>query len=575
MPDKSLQLQSPLQKSTEKYNSWTKDQLVTEVLRFRKQKKYGLVWEDKTEDVVEQCKKELPVLREVKNKAIENDDVSSTNIIIEGDNFHALSVLNYTHKGKVDVIYIDPPYNTGNASWRYNNKIVDADDAFKHSKFISFLHHRLKLAKNLLSPKGVLIFTIDDYEIQTCRMLLDEIFGEKNRLGTVVIVHNPRGRNDDRYFATMHEYALFYAKNAELAHIKKFEFDDEGLLAQFPFEDAVSKYGVVSYMRTGNNSNRDTRPNLFYPIYWDGKQLSLEKKTGAIKVLPINVRGEEKTWRWSKDTFLRDFKTEILVKETKGVIRLYKKRRPEIVGGSKPKTVWYEPRYDASSHGVVLLDKLFSKRGVFPYPKSLYAVMDALKITSAKDSVILDFFAGSGTTGHAVLRLNEGDGGNRRFILCTNDENSIASDVCYPRVAKVMQGYKGSDNKKVLGLGGNLKYFKTTFVGAEPNDKNKEVLTREATEMLCMREDTFEVVKETKLIKIFKGNKRHTGIVFDEDAIPALKKEIAKLGGKWSVYIFSLSDDAFDEEFEDMKKTVTVAPIPEAILRVYRRIFQK
>jgi adenine-specific DNA-methyltransferase len=406
-------------------------------------------------------------------------------------------------------------------------------------------------------------------------MLLDEIFGEKNRLGTVVIVHNPRGRNDDKYFATMHEYGLFYAKNKDLAHIKKFEFDEEGLSSQFPFEDEISKYGLVSYMRTGNNSNRDTRPNLFYPIYWDGERLSLEKTAGSKKVLPVNARGEEKTWRWSRDTFLRDFKTEILVKETRGVIRLYKKRRPEVVGGSKPKTVWYEPRYDASSHGVVLLDKLFNKRGVFPYPKSLYAVMDALKITSAKESVILDFFAGSGTTGHAVLKLNEEDGGSRRFILCTNNENDIASEVCYPRVAKIMQGYKGPDGKKVAGLGGNLKYFKTAFVGAEPNDKNKEILTREATEMLCMREDTFDVVKETKLIKIFKGSKRHTGIVFDEDTIAALKKDIAKIGGKWSVYIFSLSDDTFDEEFEDMKKTVTVAPIPEAILRVYRRIFQK
>jgi adenine-specific DNA-methyltransferase len=174
-----------------------------------------------------------------------------------------------------------------------------------------------------------------------------------------------------------------------------------------------------------------------------------------------------------------------------------------------------------------------------------------------------------------VLKLNEEDGGNRRFILCTNDENGIASEVCYPRITKVIQGYKEPGGKQVSGLGGNLRYFKTAFVGAEPNDKNKELLTREATEMLCVREDTFDVIKETKLIKIFKGSKRHTGIVFDEDAIPSLKKDIEKIGGKWSVYVFSLSDDTFDEEFEDLKKDVTVAPIPEVILRVYRHIFQK
>lgn len=173
------------------------------------------------------------------------------------------------------------------------------------------------------------------------------------------------------------------------------------------------------------------------------------------------------------------------------------------------------------------------------------------------------------------MELNNKDGGNRRFILCTNNENGIAEEVCYPRICKVMQGYKNANGEKVTGFGGNLKYFKTAFVGAEPNDKNKELLTREATEMLCMHEDTFEAVKETKLIKIFKSTRRHTGIVFSENAIDTLKKDIAKIGGKWSVYIFSLSDDTFDDEFEDLKRNVTVAPIPEVILRVYRRIFQK
>jgi len=557
-----------------KYNDWPKEQLIAEVERLRKRKKYGLVWEPKDEDVVEQCKKELPVLKEIKNKAIAKGENRPTNFIIEGDNYHALSVLNYTHKGKIDVIYIDPPYNTGNASWRYNNKIVDAEDSFKHSKFASFLQHRLRLAKNLLSPKGILVVTIDDYEIHTCRLLLDEIFGENNRLGTVVIVHNPRGRNDDRYFATMHEYALFYAKNVQFAEIKKFEFNDESLLQQFPHKDSISQYGVVSFMRTGNNSDRHTRPNLFYPIYWNGKKLSLEKGSGTVKMLPINEKGEEKTWRWSQETFLERCKTEIIAKEVKGRMRLFKKRRPEIVGGTKPKTVWYDPRYDASSHGVVLLDKLFERRGVFPYPKSLYAVIDTLKIASHKNSTVLDFFAGSGTTGHAVLELNKEDGGDRRFILCTNNENNIATEVCYPRVAKVMEGYKDAKGKKVAGIKGNLKYFRTAFVDAEPNDKNKEALTKEATEMLCMREDTFESVKEGGAIKIFRNSKRHTGIVFNEDAISALKKEIMKIGGAWSVYIFSLGNDTFEEEFDDMKQKITVAPIPEAILRVYRRIFK-
>ncbi len=556
------------------YDIWTKDQLVEEISRLRRRKKYGLVWEEKPEDVVEQCKKELPILKEVSKYAIKNSKDAPTNIIIEGDNYHALSVLNYTHKGKIDVIYIDPPYNTGNASWRYNNKIIDAEDAFRHSKFASFIQHRLKMAKSLLSPTGILVFTIDDYEIHTCRLILDEIFGEENRLGTVVIVHNPRGRNDDRYFATMHEYALFYAKNKNLAEVKKFEFNEEALLSQFPHKDEISNYGVVSYMRTGNNSDRNTRPNLYYPIYARNGELSLKKERGSIEIFPINVRGEEKTWRWSKGTFLEKYRTDILLKESGGKLRLFKKRRPEIVGGTKPKTIWFDPKYDASSHGVVLLDSLFNKRGVFPYPKSLYAVIDTLKIVSEKDSIILDFFAGSGTTGHAVLELNKEDGGNRKFILCTNNENNIATDVCYPRVAKVIEGYTNSKDKQVSSLGSSLKYFKTVFVSAEQNDKNKEALTKQATEMLCMREDAFDQVKETKSLKIFKNTKQYVGIVFDENSIAVLKKDIVKLGGQWSIYIFSLSDETFEEEFGEIKQKIKVSPIPEAILRVYRRLFQ-
>jgi adenine-specific DNA-methyltransferase len=193
-------------------------------------------------------------------------------------------------------------------------------------------------------------------------------------------------------------------------------------------------------------------------------------------------------------------------------------------------------------------------------------------VRSKKTATVLDFFAGSGTTGHAVLALNKEDGGHRRFILCTNNENNIATDICYPRIKAVIQGHK--DYKDITGIKGNLRYFRTAFVDAEPNDKNKEALTKQATEMLCMREDTFELVKESGAAKIFRSSKRHTGILFNEDAIPALKKEIVKIGGTWSVYVFSLGNDTFEEEFEDMKQKITVAPIPEAILRVYRRLFK-
>jgi len=192
----------------------------------------------------------------------------------------------------------------------------------------------------------------------------------------------------------------------------------------------------------------------------------------------------------------------------------------------------------------------------------------------SKETVILDFFAGSGTTAQAVLRLNNDDRGIRKFILCTNNENNICTEVCYPRIQKVIEGYKNPRGQVIRGLGNNLKYFKTEFVEAEPTDRNKKKLTEQATEMLCIREGTFEQGLEKRTFKIFKNNSHYTGIIFDQLAIPEFKKAIKDIKGKFSVYVFSLGDDTFDEEFEDIKQKVKFSPIPEAILRVYRRIFR-
>ena len=207
----------------------------------------------------------------------------------------------------------------------------------------------------------------------------------------------------------------------------------------------------------------------------------------------------------------------------------------------------------------------------FNYPKSLYLLIDILKITTTRDSTVLDFFAGSGTTGHAVLELNK-DGGNRKFILCTNNENKIVESVTWPRIKNCIYGYK--DGKKTIKYGGNLKYFRTCFVPAESTDKNKEKLTIQSIEMLCLREDTFEQVCNTNIIKIFKNSKKYTGILLDEQKIPLFKKQIKNYNMPISIYIFSLGDDDFSEEFADMQENVKLCSIPAAILRVYKRIFR-
>lgn len=299
-------------------------------------KKYGLVWEDKPEEVEEQLRDNLPVLKEVKEKAIINGEDYPNHIIIEGDNLHALTALNFTHEGRIDTIYIDPPYNTGAKNWLYNNDYVDKDDSFRHSKFISFMEHRIKLAKRLLSPKGILICAIDDYEVHNVRHLLDEVFGQENRLGTIVVVHNPRGRNDDRFIATMHEYMLIYAKDFNQASINFFPLNDKDIAA-YNKTDGISNFNETGFIRTGNNSLRTERPNLYYPIYYNILKdiLQLEEDTNCIKLLPINGKGEERTWRWGKETF-QDLKdTELFVRQVKGEYKIFKKRRITNIEGKK------------------------------------------------------------------------------------------------------------------------------------------------------------------------------------------------------------------------------------------------
>jgi len=550
----------------------------------KKKKKYGLVWEEKPEEVVEMCKEKLPVLKEVKNKEIITDKDKPINLLIEGDNYHTLSVLNYTHAKKVDVIYIDPPYNTGSSKWIYNNKYVDSEDAFRHSKWLSFMFKRLKLARNLLKDNGVIICTIDDYEIHSLGLLMDEIFGEKNRMSILVIESNPRGRTSNTFFATSHEYYLFYGRNASKCKIEEQPLNEEQS-AVFKYKDEISYYRLLPMRKSGAASRRDDRPKQFYPIYVNKNTLKLSMtKLSNIweELLPIDESGEERVWKLGKENCEKYIKSgDVIAKKGKTGVKLYQKDR--IKSGRKPKTMWIDPKYDASAHGTNLIAEILGKRNIFEYPKSLYAVIDSLKtiIRSNKNALVLDFFAGSGTTGHAILELNKEDSGNRKFILCTNNEDNngngykIAEDICYPRIEKVIKGYKNLKGEKVEGLGGNLKYFKTDFVDYhKPTDKNKINLTKQATEMLCVKEGTFEKVVDNEKFKIFKNSSHYTSIIWDQTAIPAFKKAIKNVKGKISVYVFSLGDETFDDEFKDVKQKVKLSPIPEAILRVYRRIFK-
>jgi len=574
------------------------EKLKAEVERLKKElkkrKKYGLVWEDKPEEVVEMCKEKLPVLKEVKNKEIITDKEKPMNLLIEGDNYHALSVLNYTHAKKVDVIYIDPPYNTGNKDFIFNDHYVDREDAYRHSKWLSFMEKRLKLAKNLLKDTGVIFISIDDNEVAQLKLLMDhpDLFGELNCITKFVWEKTQHfGRQAKNYYSNC-EYLLVYARKLYQEGLKELLVKN----IKSEFEDAPLY----------NASNRESK--LVFPVgkvifnLKDGAYFKTSDRKYKLldKVIVKNGKNQNNLIlsfksRWSQDTINEEIDkgAQFWVKSENFAIRvIYGKGRTfrdspkQIIFTNKNNPFCAYDRFGekvgTTEDGTAELKEIIGEQTIFNYPKptSLIRYLLSLYFNPSigkydNNFTVLDFFAGTGTTGQAVLELNKEDGGNRQFILCTNNENNICTDVCYPRIKKVIEGYKNLRGEQVEGLVGNLKYFRTDFVDAEPSDKNKIKLTHQATEMLCVKEGTFEKVIDNERFKIFKNSNHYTGIIWDQTAIPEFKKAIKEMKGKFSVYIFSLGDETFDDEFKDIKQKVKLSPIPEAILRVYRRIFKE
>lgn len=562
------------------FQSWSKEKLLHEYKELLKRKKFGIVWEDKAEEVAEQCKTSLPVLRDEKTKSFSKDKTGINHVFIESDNYHALSVLNYTHKKKIDVIFIDPPYNTGSQHWIYNNSYVERDDRFKHSKWLSFMSKRLRLARNLLKDNGFFAITIDHNELFTLGLLMDEIFGEDNRVGIVTVLHNPKGRNQAKFFSENSEFLMIYAKDISKAQFNSVAISEDAQ-GTFTEIDNDGKFRYEPYMRARTVWSRENRPRNWYPIYVskDLKDITHKKTKGYHEIFPITNNGKEMAWKNIQETFIDLNKNNYFEAKKEGnkIVIYHKYREQQVL-----KNVWTDKKYQSEFNGTNLLKKIFGDKR-FDYPKSLYLVMDVLKITAKDNAVILDFFAGSGTTGHAVLELNNEDGGNRQFILCTNNENNngnghggVAQGVCYPRIKNVIQGYKDSSGNRISGLGGNLRYYTNELVGNVKTDNDKRVLTSRSTEMLCLAEATFDEVASKKgLFAIFENQDQMTGIIFDEDAISDFKKEVKKHKKPIIVYVFSYDHTYNEEDFEDLENLKVVKPIPEVILNVYRKIYKE
>ena len=393
-------------------------------------KKYGLVFEEHREEIDEVLDSHTPVLTEDKDFFIDNG--GQMNFIIEGDNLASLKLLEKTHKGKIDLIYIDPPYNTSNKDFVYDDTYIDNNDNYRHSKWVSFLVQRLKIAHSLLNKKGVIFISIDDNEQASLRLLADFVFGENNFIAEMVWQKKKGGSNDSRHVATEHEYILMYSKKKYLLDNIFIAYGDE-YISRYKEKDEKGRYYWDTFKRKSGKQ--------YYAITCpDGTTLEKEEN------------GEPISWLRSEPRFLSDLaEDEARIVKINGKWTVhFKQRQPK---GYKPRSLITE--YGTTSDGASDLKGIFNVTNIFSNPKPVKLIEYLIKFISRKEINILDFFAGSGTTGHAVMKLNAEDGGNRKFILCTNNENNICRDVTYERIKRVI------DKEEYAA---SLKYYKVDYV---------------------------------------------------------------------------------------------------------------
>ena len=564
----------------------------------RENKTYGLVWEDKPEDVEERLRDELPILTEVLERAIISEDKDAPNhILIEGDNLEALATLAYTHEGKIDVIYIDPPYNTGNKDFIYNDSYVDKEDSYRHSKWLSFMSRRLKIAKKLLSDRGVIFISIDDNEQANLKLLMDDtnFFGEKNFIAILPRITKASGKTTDK-IAQNHDYILLYAKDSSKCTITGLPHDDEGYKNVDEFYKERGKFKLNQTLDYDSLSYSDS---LDYPIkigndifYPGGNYENFKKRKSG------NHKRADWAWRWSKDLFDFGYNNGfIVVKSGKNGKRIYTKTYQK-VNIEKINNSYKIVEKDRLKpiQSIQLIDNRFSNdnakkelqnilgESLFDYPKPT-SIMHYLLQAIPNCEYVLDFFAGSGTTLHATMQLNAEDGGHRQCILVTNNENNICEEVTYKRNRRVIQGYINAKDEEVTGLmKNNLRYYRTGFVGRNRSIQNMRKLVNLATDMLCIKEElyteqkTFGGQKTYKnVFRYFDDGKKQMLIIYREEAIDELVDIIYNLDitQPIKVYVFSPSEDPWEGSFDDVSDKVELCALPQAIYNTYRRILPK
>lgn len=594
---------------------------------------FGINFEDKPEEVTKILDKNYLIIKEIeKNQIISNPNLPN-NYIIEGDNYYSLNLLKFSHKNSFDLIYIDPPYNRPGQKFKYNNNFVDSEDPWLHSSWLSFMNHRLKIAKELLKDDGVFICAIDEKEQEALGLLLQKIFPE-HKIEIIVNQHSARGKQGKGIsFCHEYHYIIYPADN------KRYIFPQE-------ISNEDREYGHLR--QWGSESMRDD-PNvpgrsMFYPIYIKDNKIikageplpeganepkpNEQAEDGMIKVWPIDKENIPRKWAIGRKSVEERNNKGLLLVTKNSKTNLFEIKHTRET--APVKSLWHDKRFDANAFGSRLLSKILGKEMKGMYPKSIYTLEECLKITikHKKNAKVLDFFAGSGTTGHAVLNINKLDDGKRTFVLCTNNEDKIAEEVCYPRIRNVIEGYKFKgtvkeelltkdfeykdfeDNEKLLKqiesivklnekkydkikkiiendclrvvgekkidkktdpIQANLKYYKIdedNFISKSSNDLKS--IFKKIKEIILFKNETFKEVKKSKDFEIYENDEKTTSLLFNHLETKKLIDEIKKIKKTHKIYIFSFGDRDFSHEFKFLKgSNFEIKNMPNDFIKTY------
>lgn len=452
-------------------------------------KKYGLIWEEHQEEVDKKMETHIPVFSEVPEYEVMEDEHNTTfNFLLEGDNLHSLNLLEKTNRGKVNIIYIDPPYNTGNKDFVYNDEFVGREDLFRHSTWLSFMSERLRIAYKLLSKDGVIFVSIDDNEQAQLKLLMDEIFSEDNFIMCMPRITKKSGKTTSAY-AKNHDYILVYTKRDQDIFVME-EHEDNA----FKYADEyIEERGKYKLNQTLDYNSLSYSPSLDYPLEIEGEVFY---PGGSKELWEERQRGKHRradwAWRWSKKLFQFGYDNGFVVIKRKkdGSARIYTKTYLNAKIGKNSNgdfIIEHNKRVKATS-SIEYIDNKYSNDNAkkdlsifglgdkFDYSKPVELIKKLIKAYYKNNALVLDFFAGSGTTAQAVLELNKEDSGSRRFILCTNNENNICREVTYQRIKSILTGTMISEGEYSKKIKGNLKYYVTDFVDKESDELTNELL---------------------------------------------------------------------------------------------------